>query len=138
MGMVVVRDHSFLNIQVSALILACAAAVLLLFHELSDVLEVVLSELVPVHRHIDIQLLDLGEDLRELVLSFGFWDHYFTFSCGFLQAFDQIFSLFDVFWEVAFLEFLYLLVKCKLHRLVALRWVEGVINVDIEVGQFGQ
>lgn len=82
--MIVVRDHSFLNIQVSALILACAAAVLLLLHELSDVFEVVLSELVPVHRHIDIQLLDLGKDLGELVLSFGLWDHYFTFSYGFL------------------------------------------------------
>lgn len=136
--MVVVRNHSFLNIQVSALILACAAAVLLLLHELSDVLEVVLSKLVPVHWHIDIQLLDFGEDLGELVLSLGFWDHYLALSCGFLQALNQIFSLFDVFGEVTFLKFLDLLVQCKLHRLVALWWVEGVIDVDIEIGQFGQ
>lgn len=122
--MVVVRNHSFLNIQVSALILACAAAVLLLLHELSDVLEVVLSKLVPVHWHIDIQLLDFGEDLGELVLSLGFWDHYLALSCGFLQALNQIFSLFDVFGEVTFLKFLDLLVQCKLHRLVALWWVE--------------
>ena len=31
-----------------------------------------------------------------------------------------------------------LLEECQLHWLVAPRWVEGVINVDVEVGQFSQ
>lgn len=75
MGVAAVGNQGFFNIQVPALIFAGAAAVLLLLHEFPDVLEVVLSELVPIHRHIHIQLLYLGEDLGELVLPLWLGNH---------------------------------------------------------------
>lgn len=56
MWMVAIRNHSFLDIQVPTLIFAGAAAIIFLLHELSDVLEVVLSELVSIHRHIHVKL----------------------------------------------------------------------------------
>lgn len=73
--MIAIGNHRFLDIQVPALVLARAAAVLLLLHELSDVPEVVLPELVPVHWHVHVQLLDLREYLGELVLSLWLCDH---------------------------------------------------------------
>ena len=72
--MIAVGNHRFLDIQVPALVLACAA-LLLLLHELSYVPEVVLPELVPVHWHVHVQLLDLREYLGELVLSLWLCDH---------------------------------------------------------------
>lgn len=58
MRMIAVRNYNFLDIQVSALVFACTA-ILLLLHEFSDVLEIKLSELIPIHRHIHIKLLNL-------------------------------------------------------------------------------
>jgi hypothetical protein len=54
MSMAITRHYRLLNIQVSTFILACAITIILLLHELSNILEIVLPELVPVHRNIDI------------------------------------------------------------------------------------
>lgn len=133
MRMIITRNNRFFNIQISSLVFTSAYRIILLFHELSNVFKIILSKLISIHRHVNIQLLYFWKYLWKFVFSFWLCYNIFSFNSSFFHTFDKIFCFLDVFWEISFLKLLNLLGKIKLDRLTVFRWIERIVDVNIQV-----
>ena len=125
------RYHTrrLINIKVPSLTLTLPRNIVIFFDKLSYIFQIKLPKLISIHWHIYIQLFNIRQYFRTLILSLMFW--FTIIHPSFVQRFIYIQTHVNIFWKVFLFQFIYLLEKCFLG-LQRWCWVKWVVNIYIQ------